>query len=165
MSGVRVRVGTRRGAFMLTSDGKRDHWEVDGPQFDGWELYHLKGSPVDPNRIYASQSTGWFGQLIQRSSDGGKTWEAVDNKFAYEGEPGTHLFYDGTPRPWEFKRVWHLEPSLTDPNTVYAGVEDAALFRSTDGGQNWQELSGLRKHSSGPAWAPGARGLLLHTTL
>ena len=108
MSGVRVLVGTRKGAFILTSDGKRDHWEVDGPQFAGWELYHLKGSPADPNRIYASQSTGWFGQLIQRSSDGGKTWEAVDNKFAYEGEPGTHLFYDGTPRPWEFKRVWHL---------------------------------------------------------
>ena len=130
MSGVRVLVGTRKGAFILTADGKREKWDVSGPHFAGWEIYHLKGSPADPNRIYASQSSGWFGQLIQRSNDGGKTWEPVGNKFVYDGVPGTHQWYDGTPHPWEFKRVWHLEPSLTDPDTVYAGVEDAALFRS-----------------------------------
>ncbi len=163
MSSVRVLVGTRKGAFVLTSDGKREKWEVSGPHFAGWEIYHLKGSPVDPNRLYASQSSGWFGQVIQRSNDGGKTWEPVGNKFEYDGVPGTHQWYDGTPHPWEFKRVWHLEPSLTDPDTVYAGVEDAALFRSTDGGQNWQELSGLRKHQTGSGWQPGAGGLCLHT--
>jgi len=165
MSGVRVLVGTRKGAFVLTSDGKRGGWEVAGPHFGGWEIYHLKGSPADPNRLYAAQSTGWFGQLIQRSNDGGKTWEPVGNKFVYEGEPGTHLWYDGTPRPWEFKRVWHLEPSLTDPDTIYAGVEDAALFRSTDAGQTWEELSGLRCHETGPNWAPGAGGMCLHTII
>ncbi len=165
MSGVRVLVGTRKGAFVLTSDGKRERWDVSGPHFGGWEIYHLKGSPVDPNRLYASQSSGWFGQLIQRSDDGGKTWEPVGNKFVYDGVPGTHQWYDGTPHPWEFKRVWHLEPSLTDPDTVYAGVEDAALFRSTDGGQTWQELSGLRGHGSGPRWQPGAGGMCLHTIL
>jgi photosystem II stability/assembly factor-like uncharacterized protein len=165
MSGVRVLVGTRKGAFILTSDGKRERWDVSGPHFGGWELYHLKGSPADPNRIYASQSSGWFGQIIQRSNDGGKTWETAGNKFVYDGVPGTHQWYDGTPHPWEFKRVWHLEPSLTEPDTVYAGVEDAALFRSADGGQTWAELPGLRGHSSGPAWAPGAGGLCLHTIL
>jgi hypothetical protein len=165
MSGVRVLVGTRKGAFILTSDGKRKNWDVSGPHFAGWELYHIKGSPVDPDRLYASQSSGWFGQLIQRSSDGGRTWEPVGNKFVYDGIPGTHQWYDGTAHPWEFKRVWHLEPSLTDPDTVYAGVEDAALFRSSDGGQNWEELSGLRKHGSGPKWAPGAGGMCLHTIL
>ncbi len=165
MSGVRVLVGTRKGAFVLTSDGKRGGWEVAGPHFGGWEIYHLKGSPADPNRLYAAQSTGWFGQLIQRSNDGGKTWEPVGNKFVYDGEPGTHLWYDGTPRPWEFKRVWHLEPSLTDPDTIYAGVEDAALFRSTDAGQTWEELSGLRCHETGPNWAPGAGGMCLHTII
>ena len=165
MSGVRVLVGTRKGAFVLTSDGARKKWEVSGPHFAGWEIYHLKGSPVDPKRIYASQSTGWFGQMIQRSSDGGKTWEAVGNKFVYEGTPGTHQWYDGTPHPWEFARVWHLEPSLTDPDTVYAGVQDAAMFRTTDGGQNWQELAGLRTHETGPKWQPGAGGLCLHTIL
>ena len=163
MSGVRVLVGTRKGAFVLTSDGTRKDWKVDGPHFGGWELYHLNGSPADPDRIYASQSTGWFGQLIQRSDDGGVTWNPVNNEFRYEGVPGTHQWYDGTPHPWEFARVWHLEPSLTDPDTVYAGVEDAALFVSRDGGGSWQELQGLREHGSGPHWQPGAGGMCLHT--
>ena len=186
MSKVRVLVGTRKGAFILTSDGKREKWEVSGPHFAGWELYHLKGSPADPNRIYASQCSGWFGQVIQRSDDGGKTWEApggdikpgpeamqqgASNKFVYDGsaETGkpltTHQWYDGTQHPWEFKRVWHLEPSLTDPDTVYAGVEDAALFRSTNGGKSWQELPGLRGHGTGPRWQPGAGGMCLHTII
>jgi len=150
MSDVRVLVGTRKGAFVLTADAKRERWDISGPHFAGWEIYHLKGSPVDSDRLYASQSSGWSGQLIQVSNDGGKTWEPAGNKFLYDGIPGTHQWYDGTPHPWEFKRVWHLEPSLTDPDTVYAGVEDAALFRSIDGGQTWQELSGLRSHGSGP---------------
>ena len=183
MSKVRVLVGTRKGAFILTSDGKREKWDVDGPHFAGWELYHLKGSPADPNRLYASQCSGWFGQVIQRSEDGGKTWhqpgtppgesttgpggmpKGESNKFVYDGVAGTHQWYDGTAHPWEFKRVWHLEPSLTDPDTVYAGVEDAALFRSTDGGQSWKELSGLRKHGSGAHWAPGAGGMCLHSII
>ncbi len=165
MSKIRVLVGTRKGAFLLTSDGKRDKWEINGPHFAGWEMYHVKGSPVDPNRIYASQSSGWFGQTMQRSNDGGQTWETIDNKFVYDGVPGTHQWYDGTPHPWEFKRVWHLEPSLTDPDTVYAGVEDAAIFKTTDGGKSWHELSGLRGHGSGPRWQPGAGGMCLHTIL
>jgi photosystem II stability/assembly factor-like uncharacterized protein len=186
MSTVRVLVGTRKGAFILTSDGKRQDWKVEGPHFAGWEIYHLKGSPVDPNRIYASQTSGWFGQLLQCSTDGGKTWEqpgvkpdeapqswppAKSNRFSYDvssetGKPlTTHQWYDGTQHPWEFKRVWHLEPSLTDAETVYAGVEDAALFRSTDGGKNWHELAGLRGHGTGPAWQPGAGGMCLHTII
>jgi photosystem II stability/assembly factor-like uncharacterized protein len=186
MSQVRVLVGTRKGAFILTSDGKREKWEVNGPFFTGWEIYHLKGSPVDPNRIYASQTSGWFGQVIQRSNDGGKTWEApggeikpgpdalqkpASNKFVYDtsdstGKPmTTHQFYDGKPHPWEFKRVWHLEPSLTDPDTVYAGVEDAAIFKSTDGATSWHELAGLRGHGTGPQWQPGAGGMCLHTII
>jgi len=165
VSGVRVLVGTRKGAFILSSDGKREKWEVSGPFFAGWQIYHLKGSPADPNRIYASQTSDWFGQTMQRSNDGGKTWETVGNKFTYDGVPGTHQWYDGTPHPWEFKRVWHIEPALNDPDTVYAGIEDAALFKSTDAGQNWTEISGLRKHGSGPHWTPGAGGMCLHTII
>jgi photosystem II stability/assembly factor-like uncharacterized protein len=189
MSSVRVLVGTRKGAFILTADGKREKWDVSGPHFAGWEIYHVKGSTVDPNRIYASQTSGWFGQIIQRSDDGGQTWfqpgtpaglptvnedgmpVGESNKFVYDtseetGKPlTTHQFYDGTPHPWEFKRVWHVEPSLEDPDTVYAGVEDAALFRSTDGGQNWHELAGLRGHGTGEQWQPGAGGMCLHTIL
>ena len=165
MSRVRVLVGTRKGAFILEADGRRRDWTVSGPHFPGWEIYHVKGSPADPDRLYASQSSGWFGQVVQRSRDGGQTWETVGNTFAYDGVPGTHQWYDGTPHPWEFKRVWHFEPSLTDPDTVYAGVEDAALFRSADGGASWQEVSGLRQHGSGPRWQPGAGGMCLHTIL
>jgi len=165
MSGVRVLVGTRKGAFVLTSNERREQWDVSGPHFGGWEIYHVKGSPADPNRLYASQSSGWFGQLIQRSDDGGLTWEPVGNEFTYEGVPGTHQWYDGTQHPWEFKRVWHLEPSLTDPDTVYAGVEDAALFKSVDAGKTWKELSGLRGHETGVKWQPGAGGMCLHTIL
>ncbi|MGI8531718.1 MAG: WD40/YVTN/BNR-like repeat-containing protein [Geodermatophilaceae bacterium] len=165
MSGVRVLVGTRKGVFVLTADEGRSDWTVSEPLFSGWEIYHVAGSRLDPDRIYASQSTGWFGQLIQRSDDGGKTWQPVDKEFRYDGEPGTHQWYDGTPHPWEFARVWHLEPSVHDVDTVYAGVEDAALFRSTDGGGSWQELPGLRTHDSAPSWQPGAGGMCLHTVI
>ncbi len=188
MPGVRILVGTKKGAFILTADGKRKKWTVSGPHFAGWEIYHLKGSTVDPNRIYASQTSSWFGQIIQRSDDGGRTWhqpgsagdpgpvsdgngmpKGASNKFVYDtsaetGKPlTTHQWYDGTQHPWEFARVWHLEPSLSDADTVYAGVEDAALFRTTDGGQSWHELAGLRGHESGPRWQPGAGGMCLHT--
>ena len=164
MSKVRVLVGTRKGAFILTSDAARQQWDVSGPHFAGWEIYHVKGSPVNPDRIYASQTSDWFGQVMQRSNDGGATWETVGKDFAYEGDPGTHQFYDGTQHPWEFKRVWNLEPSLTDAETVYAGIEDAALFRSTDGGNTWMELPALRE-AKGHLWQPGAGGMCLHTIL
>jgi photosystem II stability/assembly factor-like uncharacterized protein len=162
---IRLLVGTRKGAFILSSDGARKDWTVCGPHFPGWEIYHLKASPADPDRIYASQTSSWFGQVVQRSDDGGLTWVAAGNNFPYEGVPGTHQWYDGTPHPWEFKRVWHLEPSLHCSNTLYAGIEDAALFRSADGGQTWNELAGLRTHGTGPDWQPGAGGMCLHTIL
>jgi hypothetical protein len=188
MSGIRVLVGTRKGGFILTSDGSRKKWSVSGPHFAGWEIYHIKGSPNDPDRIFASQTSGWFGQVISRSDDGGKTWntpgsspeelkspdgmpKGESNKFVYDTSPQTgkplttHLWYDGTQHPWEFKRVWHIEPSRDDPDTAYAGVEDAAIFRTTDGGKSWHELPGLRGHGTGSKWQPGAGGMCLHTIL
>ncbi len=165
MPGTRVLVGTRKGAFVLTSDERRVDWTVQGPLFAGWEVHHVKASPLDPDRVYAAQSGGWFGQLIQRSDDGGATFTPVGNDFTYDGVPGEHQWYDGTLRPWAFAKVWHLEPSLFDVDTVYAGVEDAALFRSQDGGGSWAELAGLRRHDTGPQWQPGAGGMCLHTIL
>src|SRR5919197_862064 len=157
MSKVRVLVGTRKGAFILTSDGKREQWDVSGPHFAGWEMYHLKGSPADPNRLYASQTSGWFGQIIQRSDDGGKTWQqpgtppdktttpegmpkGESNKFVYDTAAApltTHQWYDGTQHPWEFKRVWHIEPSRTD-----------------DGGKSWKAINRGLKSPYLPEPAP-----------
>jgi len=165
MTTVRLLVGTHKGAFILTSDERRERWNVDGPQFTGWDVYHVKGSSVDPNRVYASQSRGWFGQVVQRSDDGGKSWEPAGNEFKYEGAINTHKWYDNSDHPYDFTRVWHLEPSLTDADTVYAGVEDAALFKSTDAGKSWEELDALRHHPTAPSWAPGAGGLCLHTII
>ena len=189
MPSVRILAGTRKGAFILTSDSTRTKWKIDGPHFGGWEIYHMTASPLNPNRLYVSQTSDWFGQIIQRSDDGGKTWhqpgssantpkvdenglpQGESNKFIYDTTASTgktlttHQWYDGTPHPWEFKRVWHIEPSLTELDTVYAGVEDAALFKSIDGGANWQELAGLRGHGTASDWAPGAGGMCLHTIL
>ena len=121
MSKVRVLVETRKGAFVLTSDGKREQWDISGPLFAGWEIYHLKGSPADPNRLYVSQSSGWFGQQIQRSNDGGQTWEPVGNKFVYDGVPGTH--HRSRPGVLFMQQHWDV-------------------MRSDDAGESWQEISG-----------------------
>src|SRR5262245_12459417 len=113
MSKVRVLVGTKKGGFILSSDGQRKKWKIQGPLFAGWEIYHMKGSSVDPNRIYVSQTSSWFGQIIQRSDDGGKTWNipggekvpeagppsGMSNNFAYDTKTKpltTHQWYDGT---------------------------------------------------------------------
>jgi hypothetical protein len=151
--------------------------ERTGPHFAGWEIYHMKGSAVDPNRIYASQTSGWFGQIIQRSDDGGETWfqpgtpageptttrggmpKGESNKFVYDSfgrnrqATHDHQFYDGT-QSVGVQTSLAPEPSLDNPDVVYAGIEDAALFRSADGGQTWQELPGLRGHGTGPQWQP-----------
>ncbi|MCL6553162.1 MAG: exo-alpha-sialidase [Firmicutes bacterium] len=162
---VRVLVGTRKGAFVLTADADRRTWTVDGPVFGGWEVFHVEASPADPDRVYAALWTAWHGAVVQRSDDGGRTWSPVGNQFAYADGDTVHQGFDGKPQPWRFTRIWHLEPSPEDRDVVYAGVEDAALFRSTDGGATWRELPALRRHRTAPAWAPGAGGMGLHSIL
>jgi len=132
MSGVRVLVGTRKGAFILTSDGKRKRWRVSGPHFAGWEIYHLKGSPVDPNRLYASQTSGWFGQIIQRSSDGGKTWEAPGG--------GLTTAPSGMPVAESNKFVYDTSPETGKPLTTHQWYE----ARSTPGSSSASGISNRR---------------------
>ena len=186
MSKVRVLVGTRKGAFILTADGKREKWEVSGPHFAGWEMYHVKDRPPIRIGCMRRKPADGSGRLFSAPTMAARPGTSPEHRpesrqrlglqrprakvrlrtSAETGKPlTTHQWYDGTQHPWEFKRVWHLEPSLTDPDTVYAGVEDAALFRSTDGGENWKELSGLRGHGTGPKWQPGAGGMCLHTII
>ena len=134
MSGVRVLVGTRKGAFILKSDGQREQWEVAGPHFPGWEIYHLKGSPADPARLYASQSTGWFGQLIQRSDDGGDTWQEL---------PGLRGHGSGSSwQPGAGGMCLHtiiLDPD--QPGRMFAAISAAGVFRSDDEGQTWRPVN------------------------
>ncbi len=165
MTSVRVLVGTRKGAVILESDGSRKDWSVSELTFPGHEIWHVNASPLNSDLLYASQHTDWFGQQVQRSDDGGKTWRSVSNEFTFPTEVGDHFWFDGTKKPWNFRRIWHLEPSITDAETVYAGAEDAALFKSTDGGGSWTELPGLRTHESASEWAPGAAGMGLHTLI
>src|SRR3990172_3481481 len=161
MSKVRVLVGTRKGAFVLASDAKRERWDISGPHFAGWEIYHLKGSPVDPNRLYASQSNDWFGQLIQRSNDGGKTWEPVGNEFVYDGVEDAALF-----RSTDGGKTWQelaglrghgsgsswapgaggmclhtilMDPS--NPNRIFIAISSAGAFRTDDGGKTWKPIN------------------------
>src|SRR3989440_670233 len=134
MSGVRVLVGTRKGAFILTADGKRERWNVSGPHFAGWEIYHMKGSPTDPNRLYASQSSGWFGQVIQRSCDGGKTWQTPAG-----------LRGHGTGPKWQpGAGGMCLHTILLDPTNarrMYVAISAAGAFRSDDGGKTWKPIN------------------------
>ncbi|WP_201733267.1 sialidase family protein [Acidithrix sp. C25] len=165
MTEVRLLIGTKKGAFIIDSANGRSQWQIQGPLFGGWEIYHINASPLNKNLIYASQFNGWFGQVLQRSFDAGKTWEAVSNSFNYSGEPKPHLWYDGSSHLWEFAKVWNLSPSLFDEKTVFAGIEDAAIFVSHDAGESWGELHGLREHSTAGSWQPGAGGLCLHTVI
>src|SRR5919199_1738907 len=147
MSSVRVLVGTRKGAFVLSADAKRDNWNVSGPHFPGWEMYHLKASPADPNRVYASQTSGWFGQTIQRSCDGGQTWEPVGNQFTYDELPGLRGHGSGPHwQPGAGGLCLHtvlLDPSR--PERMSVAISAAGAFRSDDAGQTWRTINrGLR---------------------
>jgi hypothetical protein len=165
MTGVRLLIGTKKGAFVLESDGSRRSWSITGPHFAGWEVYHIQGSRANPDRLFASQSTGWYGQVVQRSDDGGVSWNPVGNDFRFEGVTDTHKYYDGSDRPWSFVRVWQFATAKDDPDFVLAGVEDAALFRSLDGGLTWSDLGALRDRANGREWQPGAGGMCLHSIL
>lgn len=168
MGRVRLLVGTHKGGFIFTAGADRRRWEMQGPLFEGWDVFHVQASPQDPDRLYAALWTAWYGTVIQASADGGRTWRALDNRFAY-AEPATyHKDWTGAPQAWRFKRIWHLAPAPAPawpPEALLAGAEDAALFHSPDGGMSWRELSGLRLHPSHGEWQPSAGGLCLHTLL
>lgn len=150
---VRVLLGTRKGAFILQSDSRRRNWKMKGPFLESSPVFHLAFDRRDCKTIYAAVNSGHFGPTIQRSKNFGKTWENAKTppRFA----EGSNL---------NVENVWHVEPGPADePDVVYAGVAPAALFRSDDGGNNWQINENLNNHPTRPKWQPGAGGLCLHS--
>lgn len=152
---VWILVGTNKGAFFYRSDASRRNWTLTGPHLAGWEVYSLLGDSRHGNRIYAGTSHFVYGPSIRVSDDGGATWTEIENSPRCAPESGFAL-----------KRIWQIVPGhASQPETLYAGVEEAGLFVSRDGGQSWEEVAALTQHPSRPGWFPGNGGLCLHTIL
>ncbi len=159
---VTVLVGTTRGAFFYHSDADRKNWEMTGPHLDGWEIYSLCGlndsngnGNQSNGRIFAGTSHFVYGTTIRVSDDMGETWTQVEASPRYSEDSG-----------FKMNRIWQIVPGHpAQPGTMYAGVDEAGLFASHDGGTTWEEVTGLSRHSTRGEWGPGNGGLCLHTIL
>jgi photosystem II stability/assembly factor-like uncharacterized protein len=146
-------VGTMKGAFLFRQ--KKNKWQVGGPYFPGSAVYAMAyDNREGRQRIWAGPSSMHFGALLRSSDDFGKTWtnpEAANVKFPKKA--GAAL-----------KNIWQIAMGR-DKNTIYCGVEPAALFISKDAGESWKLNNGLWDHPQRPKWQPGGGGLCLHTIL
>ena len=143
--------GTRKGLFVFSSTNRHD-WHLSGPFQSGREINHACYD-ARSGRLYATANDAWFGCELVWSADLGASWVSAKQN------PG---FADGS--GLKLERIWHIEPGRSgEPQVLYAGVAPAALFRSEDGGQTWNEVSSLTEHSTRPKWHPGAGGLCLHS--
>jgi photosystem II stability/assembly factor-like uncharacterized protein len=149
---VAVWAGTRKGAFVFRSRNRKT-WSVEGPFFRGLEVNHVAQDQRSPERFYAAVNSPWFGAHIHASTDGGKNWKLSEEGLQIKCLPNASL-----------ARVWRVEPGAADePGVVYAGGDPGALFRSTDWGQTWAEVTPLTAHSTRSRWNPGAGGMCLHS--
>jgi photosystem II stability/assembly factor-like uncharacterized protein len=144
---VLVLVGTNKGAFIVEGNAGRRSWELRGPFCETRPINHVIADPVT-GAIYAGGGNAWFGAGVWKSTDLGATWTKSSEGLAYPAEEPP------------VKAVWSVAPAA---GTLYAGVEPAGLFRSTDDGRSWQHVAGLRNHPSRPKWQPGGGGLILHS--
>ena len=146
---VLVLLGTKKGAFILESDGQRRNWKLRGPFCETWPMNHVVADEKS-GTIYGGGGNEWFGPAVWKSEDLGETWTHSSDGLAYAAgeEP--------------VKSVWSLAGGK---DGLYAGVEPAGLFRSADGGLSWQHVAGLREHPSRPDWHPGGGGLILHSLI
>lgn len=175
MSQVVVMVGTRKGGFIFSSDAQREKWTLSGPHFKGWAVMHMMADPRS-GRFHAALHHEAYGSSTHYSDDFGKTWTQakIAPAFAAAAAAGRPI---GTPdearepetaqaKPETVLKVWHITPGrVSEPDVLYAGVEPAALFKSTDNGETWVLNEGLYQHPTRPHWFPGAGGLCLHTIL
>jgi len=149
-------VGTMKGAFILRSDRNRKQWEAGGPYFPGRAIYSmLFDSRQGRRRLWAAVNSPFWGSYLSASDDFGAQWT----------EPETYgiKFPEGSETA--LKQIWQIATDPHDQNTLYCGVEPAALFKSTDAGTNWSLVQGLYDHPHRTQWMPGGGGLCLHTIL
>lgn len=152
---VLVLVGTNKGVFYYESNEERRNWSLKGPFLSGWEAYSVFGDSRNGHRLFAGTSHAAYGASIRVSDDFGESWTQIEDGPAFAKESGFSL-----------NRIWQIAPGPAgEPDTLYAGTEEAGLFVSRDGGAHWRELDGLTKHPSRPGWFPGAGGMCLHTIL
>jgi len=152
-----VLVGTMKGAFLLRADARRRTWEVGGPYFPGHVVYALTYDPRGGRRrIWAGPNSMHWGGMLHSSDDFGQSWT--------NPVEGNVKFPQGTDAT--LKQIWQVVPGRpSEPDTMYCGVEPAALFVSRDAGQTWSLVEGLWNHPQRPKWQPGGGGLCLHTIL
>ncbi len=155
MARVLVMVGTRKGAFSLWSDEARQEWRVEGPVIKGWEVSNLALDRRGDLAIYAAVGHFVYGPTIQVSRDFGRTWKQIENGPRYSEDSESKL-----------NRIWCVVPGHpSEPGVLYAGVDEAGLFVSRDGGVHWREVESLSRHPTRSEWAPGAGGMCCHTVL
>jgi len=143
---VALLVGTRKGLFVLDGDGERDDWAVRGPLCEGWPIHDAIMDPAS-GAIMAAGGSNWYGPAVWRSDDLGETWTHSSEGLTY-GDDAEKI-----------TTIWNM---AVGPDALYAGVEPAGLFKSSDGGSTWQHVEGLTNHPSRPEWVPGNGGLILH---
>jgi photosystem II stability/assembly factor-like uncharacterized protein len=151
MAGM-ILAGTRKGLFLLRDDDDRRSWTVEGdPVLDGWEIYHAMQDPRDGS-LYAAANHPVYGANVQRSSDGGKTWERSEGLGLPE-DSGLTL-----------EKTWHIEPGRdSEPGRLWLGAAPGVLFRSDDSGATWEVNRALLEHPTRDRWAPGFGGMCTHS--
>ena len=165
---LRVLIGTRKGGYIAESDASRKKWSVKGPIQPGREVFHMSADPRHPGDVYACVNSGFWGPMLFRSSNWGKSWsELAPPNMKVQSERKPLFSIDGSPPPVNpIVNVWHLEPGhATEPDTVFLGIDPASLFRSDDRGKSWAPVTALNEHSTRSKWGPGAGGLCLHTIM
>ena len=142
-----ILVGTRKGLFVLKGDETRRKWEFEGPHLSGWDVFHAM---KHDGSLYAAANHGVYGATVQRSDDGGKTWERSEAL--------------GLPEDTELtlEKTWHVEPG-TNGNTLWLGGAPGVLFRSDDRGESWEPVMSLIQHPTRERWNPGAGGMCTHS--
>jgi photosystem II stability/assembly factor-like uncharacterized protein len=144
---VHLLVGTKKGAFILDGDERRDRWTVRGPMCEGWPVGDVTWDPAR-GAVVAGGGSPWYGAAVWRSDDLGATWSHSSDGLTY-GDDGPKL-----------TTIWNVTAAH---GRLFAGGDPAGLFRSDDGGLTWSHVAGLRDHPTTPEWQPGAGGLCLHT--